>query len=161
MSELSSPSADSVPCREWVRGEYVLSTQRDRLDLGVIHGFLAQSYWASGRSRARVARSIAMSLPIGLYHQGEQVGFGRIVTDYVVIAFLADVFVLEAHRGRGLGLWLAETLCALPELSRVRRFLLGTRDAHGLYAKIGFSEPPAGILMGKLNQEADLEPASR
>jgi GNAT superfamily N-acetyltransferase len=80
------------------------------------------------------------------------------VTDYVVIAFLADVFVLEAHRGRGLGLWLAETLSGLSELSRVRRFLLGTRDAHGLYAKLGFTEPPAGMLMGKLNLDADVEP---
>ncbi len=79
------------------------------------------------------------------------------VTDHVTIAFLADVFVLEAHRGRGLGLWLARTLCGLPELSRVRRFLLGTRDAHGLYAKIGFAEPPAGVLMGKLNLDADVE----
>lgn len=73
------------------------------------------------------------------------------------MAFLADVFVLDTHRGRGLGLWLVQTLCALPELSRVRRFLLGTRDAHGLYAQLGFAEPPPGFLMGKLIPGADLE----
>jgi len=71
---------------------------------------------------------------------------------------LADVFVLEAHRGRGLGVWLVDTLLGLPEIARVRRLLLGTRDAHGLSAKFGFTEPPAGVLMGKLNPDADREP---
>lgn len=161
MSEPSHVFVNQLAAREWKRGDYVLSTDRERLDLGVIHGFLSQSYWAGGRSRARVAHSIAASLPIGLYYRAEQVGFGRMVTDQVVIAFLADVFVLEVHRGRGLGQWLVETLCALPELVRVRRFLLGTRDAHALYAKLGFAEPPPGVLMGKQNPEADLEPAFR
>jgi hypothetical protein len=79
----------------WTRGEYVISTERERLDLDVIHGFLVRSYWAEGRSRERVARSIERSLPFGLYHREAQVGFARVVTDDVVIAFLADVFVLE------------------------------------------------------------------
>lgn len=161
MIEVTNPSAEPGSAREWVRGDYRLSTDRELLDLEVIHGFLSQSYWAAGRSRERVARSIDASLPLGLYHEGQQVGFARVVTDEVVIALVADVFVVEAHRGRGLGLWLVETLCALPELSRVRRFLLGTRDAHGLYAKLGFSEPPPGFLMGKLNPEADLEASPR
>jgi hypothetical protein len=90
--------------REWSRGEYTISSDARRLDIDVIHGFLTASYWAEGRLRARVVRSIEHSLPFGLYHRKEQVGFARVVTDYVVVAFLADVFVLAPHRsgtGRG------------------------------------------------------------
>ena len=89
--------------REWTRGEYTISTDPSRLDLDVVHGFLVGSYWAEGRTRARVEQSIEHSLPFGLYRGKEQVGFARVVTDYVVLAFLADVFVLEPHRGKGLG----------------------------------------------------------
>src|SRR5881227_2487285 len=95
---------------EWARGEYSISTDRQRLDLDVIHGFLTRSYWAEGRSRDRVARAIEHSLPFGLYHHDAQIGFARVVTDYVVIAYLADVFVLEAYRGKGLGGWLVEVV---------------------------------------------------
>ena len=135
---------------------YEISTDPARLDLDVIHGFLAQSsYWAAGRSRARVARSIAASLPFGLYHRDAQVGFARVLSDEVVLAFLADVFVLPAHRGGGTGTWLVETVTSLPELATVRRWLLGTRDAHGLYRKFGFAEPPPGFLMERLDPDSD------
>ena len=140
------------------RDKYSISTDRSRLDLDVIHGFLQRSYWAPGRTRERVALSIACSIPFGLYHHGEQetqVGFARVVTDYVTIAFLADVFVLEPHRGQGLGVWLAESVVGLPELARVRRWLLGTRDAHELYRKFGFEEPEPGMLMNRLNVHSD------
>src|SRR5262245_57650635 len=130
--------------QEWTRGEFVISTDRQRLDLGVIHGFLTRSYWAEGRSRERVAMAIEHSLPFGLYHLYSQIGFARVVTDHVVIAFLADVFILEAYRGRGLGGWLVEVITSLPELRSIRRWLLGTRDAHGLYRKFSFREPAAG-----------------
>src|SRR5262245_37620653 len=140
---------------EWTRGEYTISTDRQRLDLDVIHGFLTRSYWAEGRSRERVARAIEHSLPFGLYHRGAQVGFARVVTDSVVIAFLADVFVLEAHRGRGLGRWLVEVVTGLPELRSVRRWLLGTRDAHELYRKFGFREPTPGVLMERVDPDSD------
>jgi GNAT superfamily N-acetyltransferase len=136
----------------FTRGAYTISTDRARLDLDVIHGFLTRSYWAGGRSRERVALSIAESLPFGLYCGDRQVGFARVVTDGVVIAWLADVFVLEEHRGRGLGLWLVETVTTLPALRVVRRWALGTRDAHGLYRKLGFAEPPAGLLMERVDQ---------
>lgn len=139
----------------WTRGAYTISTDRERLDLDVIHGFLARSYWAAGRSRERVQQSIDHALPFGLYRGEEQVGFARVVTDQVVLAFLADVFVLEAHRGHGLGLWLVEVVTSLPELARVRRWLLGTRDAHGLYRKLGFREPQAGVLMERLDPTSD------
>lgn len=140
---------------EWTRGDYTISTDRRRLDLDVIHGFLVRSYWAEGRARERVALAIENSLPFGVYHRDAQVGFARVVTDCVVIAFLADVFILEEHRGNGLGGWLVEVVTSLPELQSVRRWLLGTRDAHELYRKFGFGEPAPGILMERLNRESD------
>jgi GNAT superfamily N-acetyltransferase len=140
---------------EWTRGEYTISTDRQRLDLDVIHGFLARSYWAEGRPRERVAQAIEYSLPFGLYHFDTQIGFARVVTDYVVIAFLADVFVLEAYRGKGLGGWLVEVVTGLPELRSVRRWLLGTRDAHELYRKFGFHEPIAGVLLERVYPASD------
>jgi GNAT superfamily N-acetyltransferase len=141
--------------REWTRGEYTISTDPGRLDLEVIHGFLVDSYWAKGRTPERVAQSIEHSLPFGLYHRAEQVGFARVVTDYVVLAFVADVFILEPHRGRGLGSWLMEVVTGLPELNRIRRWLLGTRDGHDLYRKFGFEEPRSGVLMERVDQESD------
>jgi len=143
---------------KWTRGEFTISTDRARLDLDVVHGFLVRSYWARGRSRERVARAIDHSLPFGLYHGSAQIGFARVVTDYVVIAFLADVFVLEAYRGRGLGRWLVETVTGLPELGSVRRWLLGTRDAHPFYGRFGFAEPSPGVLMERLDPNSDGAP---
>jgi GNAT superfamily N-acetyltransferase len=131
----------------WTRGEYTISTDRGRLDLEVIHGYLDRSYWAAGRSREQVARSIAESLPFGVYHREAQVGFARVVTDHLTLAFLADVFVLEEHRGRGVGTWLVEVVTSQPELQGVKRWLLGTRDAHGLYRKFGFGPPRPEIWM--------------
>lgn len=141
--------------REWSRGAYTISTDRQRLDLEVVHGYLSRSYWAPDRTRERVAQSVSASLPFGLYHTSGQVGFARVVTDYVTIAFLADVFVLEEHRGQGIGVWLVDVATSLPELQRVRRWLLGTRDAHDLYRKFQFSDLPAGELMQRLDVESD------
>jgi GNAT superfamily N-acetyltransferase len=141
--------------QEWTRGEYTISTDRARLDLDVVHGLIARSYWAAGRPRERLEQAIAESLPFGLYHGETQVGFARVLTDHVVLAFLADVIVAEEHRGRGLGTWLVEVVTNLPELGRVRRWLLGTRDAHELYRKFGFREPTPGILMERLDPDSD------
>jgi len=136
--------------REWLREPYCISTAPERLDLDVIHGFLSSSYWAAGRTRERVERSIAHSLPFGLYHRSgqqlAQVGFARVVSDHSTLAYLADVFVLPAHRGRGLGVWLVETVLALPEFAGAR-WMLGTRDPHELYRKFGFQETPPGRIM--------------
>jgi GNAT superfamily N-acetyltransferase len=143
---------------EWTRGDYTISTDRDRLDLGVIHGFLSTSYWATGRSRDRVARSIDRSLAFGLYHGRDQVGFARVVTDYVVIAYLADVFILEAHRGKGLGRWLVDVVTNHSGLQSVRRWVLGTRDAHDLYRQFGFTDPRPNIWMERYNPESDRLP---
>lgn len=141
--------------QEWTRGEYSISTDRNRLDLDVIHGFVTRSYWGQGRSRERVAKAVENAMPFGLYHRDKQIGFARVVTDYVVIAFLSDVFVLEEYRGKGLGVWLVETVTGFPEFRTVRRWLLGTRDAHELYRKVGFQEPKPGVLMEKLEPNSD------
>lgn len=124
------------------RDDYTISADPDRLDLDVIHGFLAQSYWAAEIPREVVARSVANSVALGLYHREAQVGFARVVTDKATFAYLADVFVLPAHRGLGLGKWLMEAMLAHPELQGLRRWLLATADAHGLYQPFGFTALP-------------------
>ena len=141
--------------REWTRVDYIISTDRQRLDFDVIHGFLERSYWAQGRSRERVVQSVEQSLPFGLYNGETQVGFARVLTDFVTLAFLADVFILEAHRGKGLGVWLVETVTSLPELGHVRRWFLGTRDAHSLYRRFGFQTPDTSVLLERVDPESD------
>ncbi len=124
---------------EWRRGPYVISTDRARLDIEAVHRFLAtSSYWARGRPLETVRRAVENSLPFGLYHGERLVGFARVVTDYATFAWLADVFVDEEFRGRGLGEWLVGTAFAHEELRGLRRWMLATRDAHGLYRKFGF-----------------------
>ena len=127
--------------------DYTISDDPDRLDLDVIHRYLSQeSYWARGLPREVLERSVAGSLPFGIYIEenggvGEQVGFARVVTDRATFAWLADVFVLPAHRGRGLSKRLLDTILAHPDLQGLRRFMLTTSDAHGLYRQFGFVEP--------------------
>jgi GNAT superfamily N-acetyltransferase len=118
--------------REWRSGEYVVSTDRSRLDLGVVHGYLKWSYWAEGVPLDVVRRSVENSLVFGMYRDAEQVGFARVVTDQATFAYLADVFVLEEHRGQNLGKWLVETVLSHPELQDLRRWMLATRDAREL-----------------------------
>jgi GNAT superfamily N-acetyltransferase len=109
----------------------------------VIHGFLAASYWAAGIPRAVVERSLRNSLGFGVYHADRLVGFARAVTDLATFAYIGDVFVLEAYRGRGLSKWLMECMVEHPDLRDLRRWHLVTRDAQGLYAQFGFVEAPA------------------
>jgi GNAT superfamily N-acetyltransferase len=125
---------------EYRRGEFVISSNRERLDLDVIHGFLTNCYWAKGVPREVVARSIEHSLCFGIYEDGgRQVGFARAVSDFATVAYLGDVFVLESHRGRGLSKWLMECVTQYPTLQNLRRWILLTRDAHGLYSQFGFT----------------------
>jgi GNAT superfamily N-acetyltransferase len=120
-------------------GAYLISTDRARLDLDAIYAYLSgESYWARGRPRDQIVRGIENSLPFGVYRDGAQVGFARIVTDYATFAWLADVYVLEAHRGQGLGKALIETVVEHPDVRGLPRVLLGTADAHGLYERFGF-----------------------
>jgi GNAT superfamily N-acetyltransferase len=130
---------------EWFREGFVISTDPERLDRESIHAFLAGSYWAPQIPRAVVDRSIDNSMPFGLYEGDRQVGFARVITDRATFAYVADVYVLESHRRRGLALWLMETIRAHPELQNLRRWTLFTRDGHPLYRKVGFrdiEDPP-------------------
>ena len=125
----------------WQRGEFEISTDRQRLDRELIHDFLSRkSYWAQGGSLEVVNRGIEHSLSFGVYHGGQQIGFARVVTDYATFAWLADVFVLDTYRGRGLGKWLLEVILAHPRLQGFRRWALATKDAHELYRSLGFNE---------------------
>jgi GNAT superfamily N-acetyltransferase len=124
---------------EWKHGEYTISTDRARIDLKMVHGFLTESYWAAGVPFEIVKRSIENSLAFGLYKDERQVGFARVITDYATFAYLADVFVLEEFRSQGLGHWLVRTIVSHAELQGLRRWMLATRDAHGLYKTVGFS----------------------
>ena len=122
------------------RGEFLLSTDPARLDLDVIHGFLTNCYWAKGIPREIVARSIEHSLCFGVYDvSSAQVAFARVVSDFATVAYLGDVFVLESHRGRGLSKWMMECVMQHPALQGLRRWILLTRDAHGLYSQFGFT----------------------
>ena len=133
---------------EWRRDDYLISTDKRLLDLSVIHGFLTESYWAAGIPLEVVERSIEHSLAFGLYHRERQIGFARVITDYATFAYLADVFILEEFRGRRLGEWLIEAVMSHAELQGLRRWMLVTRDAHGLYRKSGFEDlkRPASIM---------------
>jgi GNAT superfamily N-acetyltransferase len=122
------------------QGEFVVSTDPSQLDVSLIHEFLSQrSYWAAGIPLEAVRKSIDNSLCFGLYQQGSQIGFARMVTDRATFAYLADVFVLESARGQGLSKWLLECILRHPDLQGLRRILLGTLDAHGLYRQFGFT----------------------
>jgi len=127
----------------WSTDGYEVSDDRDRLDLGVVHAYLTRSYWSPGVPRDIVERSAAGSIPFGLYApDGTQVGYARVVSDCATFAYVADVYVLEAHQGRGLGKWLMACVLAHPDLQGLRRWLLTTQDAHGLYERLGFERAP-------------------
>jgi GNAT superfamily N-acetyltransferase len=125
---------------EWVRADgYVISDSTDRLDRDTIHGWLVGAYWSYGLPRDVLDRSIEGSLCFGIYDpEGRQAGFCRVVSDMATVAWVCDVFVADDQRGRGLGVWLMEVVAAHPDLQGLRRWLLGTRDAHDLYRKTGY-----------------------
>ena len=123
---------------EWRRGTYSVSTDPARLDVGATAAFLASTYWAPDISESIVRRSVEHSIPFGLYEGNRQIGFARVTSDRATFAWVGDVFVLESHRGLGLGLWLMRCVRAHPELQELRRWLLASTDARGLYARLGF-----------------------
>jgi N-acetylglutamate synthase-like GNAT family acetyltransferase len=119
---------------------YLVSDDPKRLDLDAIHAFLNTSYWAQGIPHETVTRSVKNSLCLGAYTEaGEQVGLARVISDYATFAWLADVYILDAHRGRGLSKILVRATVSHPKLQGLRRFQLATLDAHGLYAQFGFT----------------------
>jgi N-acetylglutamate synthase-like GNAT family acetyltransferase len=115
-----------------------ISCDPSKIDVTVVHEFLRTSYWAEGRSRETVERSIKHSLCFGAYTAGQQIAFARVITDRAVFAYLADVFVVPAFRGRGVSKALLRAILAHADLQTLRTFSLGTLDAHGLYAQFGF-----------------------
>jgi GNAT superfamily N-acetyltransferase len=117
---------------------YEISTDKSRLDVDAIHAFLSKAYWSPGVPREVVERAIANSICFGVFSDDAQVGFARVVTDKATFAYLADVYVLPEHRGHGLARRIMEQVMAHPDLQGLRRMMLGTRDAHGLYAMFGF-----------------------
>lgn len=124
---------------DWQRDNFVVSTDPQRLQLDVIHRFLSEeSYWSRGIARERVEHAIQHALPFGLYAGEQQIGFTRVITDYTLFAYLADVFVVPQFRSQGLGVWLIQCVTEHPELQGLRRWLLVTQDAQPLYAKFGW-----------------------
>ena len=125
----------------WQRGEFEISTDPARVDMATVHEFLSnQAYWSPGVPLDVMRRAVEGSIVFGLYHGNEQVGFARVVSDRATFAWVGDVFVLDTFRGQGLGKWLVHCIVEHPELQGLRRWMLATRDAHGLYKQVGFTE---------------------
>lgn len=125
--------------KEWQNGEFIISTERKRLQIEAIHRFLSEeSYWAKERTKEQTLTAIKNSLPFGVYKGENQIGFARVVTDYATFAYLGDVYILAEFRGEGLSKWLMETIVNHPDLQGFRRWVLATKDAHTLYEKFGF-----------------------
>lgn len=120
---------------------YSISTAKEKLDIAWIHDFLSHSYWAENIPLQTVQRSIDHSICFAVYEAEKQIGFARVITDQATFGYLADVFIAEQYRGRGLSKWLMQTILAHPELQGFRTWQLATRDAHGLYAQFGFAVP--------------------
>jgi hypothetical protein len=137
------PTTAAEAVASWRRSDCEVSTDRARLDIALVHGWIAtQSYWAAGIPRETFERAVANSLPFGVYRGTQQVGFARVVTDRATYAYLCDVWIDAPGRGAGLGKWLVECVLAHPDLQQLRRHCLMTRDAHALYAGFGFKPMP-------------------
>ncbi len=125
---------------EATKDNYLISTNLALIDIAGVHQYLSEeSYWAKGITSATVEKSIAHSLCFGMYEEGKLIGFARLVTDYTAFSYLCDVFILPTYQGKGLGKWLMQTIHSHPELQGLRRWMLATRDAHGLYAQFGWT----------------------
>ena len=125
---------------EWLNENYTISTDKTKLDISYVHEFLSQSYWAKNIPLETVKKSIDGSLCFAMYHNDKQVGFARVITDNATFAYLADVFIGQEYRGKGLGKWLVKIIISYPSLQGLRRFMLATRDAHSLYKQFGFEQ---------------------
>jgi GNAT superfamily N-acetyltransferase len=123
----------------WSKGDFEISSDPARINVEAVHEFLTNSYWAKGIPMETVRRSIEHSICFGMYFAQDQIGFARVISDRATFAYLADVFILPAYRGRGLSKWLMECIVAHPDLQGLRRWMLATRDAHKLYANYGFA----------------------
>ena len=124
---------------DFTKDGFVISTEKEKMDIDLIHSFLTRTYWAEGISKEIIRRSIEGSLCFGVFENDQQVGFARMITDKATFAYLADVFIIEEYRGRGLSKWLMEVIMSDPDLQGLRRMILATKDAHGLYKQFGFA----------------------
>ena len=120
------------------RDDFTISTDPSRLDVEAIADMLSRAYWAQGRTGEMISRYLQHSLTFGLYDGSRQIGLARVVSDYTTFAWLCDVFIHEDYRGHGLGKWLMETVHSHPDLQGLRRWMLATKDAHGLYRQFGW-----------------------
>lgn len=127
------------PNHRWTRDGYELTTDPDSAQLDAIHGYLTRSYWSPGNSREAVERGLRGSMGFHLLWEGAQVGLARVISDFASFGYLADVYVLEEHQGRGLGGWMLECIDSVPELRGLRHWTLLTNDAQGFYARYGWS----------------------
>ncbi len=127
-----------TPVRQFARDSFTISTDRKRLDIPYIHHSLSHCPWSEGISREKVERAIQSSFCFGVYDGDTQVGFARVITDFVTFAYIGDFFISESHRGRGLGKWLISTILACPEIADLQRKCIVTAEAHGLYREMGF-----------------------
>ena len=124
---------------EWIKDNFKITTDKSQLDVAAIYSYLSQhSYWAKNIATQRVQRACDNSLCFGLYDSNGQIGLARVITDYATFAYLCDVYVLPAYKGKGLGKWLMACVMAHTDLQQLRRWLLATKDAHGLYEQFGF-----------------------
>lgn len=140
MTDTTSPSSTRL---EVTRDGYLISDDPQKLDIGYVTGFLTQeSYWSKSIDPLLIKKAIDNSLSLGVYKSGKQVGFARIVTDFTLFAYYRDVFIDNAYRGHGLGLWLTQTAVAHPRLQTISSWMLATGDAHDLYSKVGFKPLP-------------------
>ena len=124
---------------DFIKDGFTISTEKEKLDIDLIHSFLNRTYWAEGISKEVIRRSIEGSLCFGVFGNDKQIGFARMITDKATFAYLADVFIIEEFRGRGLSKWLMEIIMSHPDLQGLRRMILVTKDAHGLYKQFGFT----------------------
>ena len=124
---------------DFTKDGFTISTEKEKLDIDLIHSFLNRTYWAEGISKETIRRSIDGSLCFGVFENDKQVGFARMITDKATFAYLADVFIIEEYRGRGLSKWLMQVIMSHPDLQGLRRMILATKDAHGLYKQFGFT----------------------
>lgn len=127
---------------EFRKGTFIISTDKRKLNFDTVHGFLTNSYWAKGRTAEITRAAIRGSVCFGMYHGKRQIGFARVITDRATYAYLADVFIIDEYRGRGLAKWFMSIVFKCNEFKSVKRWMLATRDAHGLYRKFGFVKIP-------------------
>ena len=122
-----------------IKDGFSISMEKEKMDIDLIHSFLNRTYWAEGISKEIIRRSIEGSMCFGVLENDKQVGFARMITDKATFAYLADVFIIEEYRGRGLSKWLMQVIMSHPDLQGLRRMILATKDAHGLYKQFGFT----------------------